>query len=74
MDIVDCKHFTVGDSFAAAVCDLSPTYKKNEYLDFLRTWGTVCIDDLSCQHIFVSSFTYLGFFFILADKFICAHH
>ncbi|VDI46880.1 Hypothetical predicted protein [Mytilus galloprovincialis] len=40
MDIVDCKHFTVGDSFAAAVCDLSPTYKKNEYLDFLRTWGT----------------------------------
>ncbi|XP_052088512.1 uncharacterized protein LOC127725515 isoform X5 [Mytilus californianus] len=40
MDVVDCKHFTVGDSFAAAVCDLSPTYKKNEYLDFLKTWGT----------------------------------
>ncbi|XP_052088513.1 uncharacterized protein LOC127725516 [Mytilus californianus] len=40
MDVVDCKHFTVGDSFAAAVCDLSPTYNKNEYLDFLKTWGT----------------------------------
>ncbi|CAC5399487.1 unnamed protein product [Mytilus coruscus] len=40
MDVVDCKHFTVGDSFAAAVCDLSPTYKKNEYIDFLKTWGT----------------------------------
>ncbi|XP_077866358.1 uncharacterized protein LOC102809047 [Saccoglossus kowalevskii] len=36
----DAKQYPVSTGFAAAVCALSPTYNEEEYMDFIDTWGT----------------------------------